>query len=555
MTHLQTCGLIEDEDSLRSMHDERRHYIEAYRYSMNHTDYIDFNQHLIRFYNQINDTEKAREYRTKIMIQVDHHEFFCPHFGECTYDSVGSASYEIGEYPKAALLYEKALEEEKNGMKAVRILSALIKTYSKLNEYDKMFETADRLCVQQGIRNIINSSISELIWHYRTVAVSLNLCEKFGLTEQARILFKNYTDTLLELLSWMENTEDVTIDSTCQSPSIEVVYSILEQMYDIEYYEAVITIGSRAVKVLGKNSSLEMLSNKLRFQLLVGKAKFHGHNFSISDGMKDIEDVLQIILNSEDELAGSFTNERKIACWYLIPRIVYIKSCYNITYIIRYVIAHLIFNPVYYRVGSHVFANLHNFDKQDQAQIQLSPSTELQITSIDYMNRILPLLRLWQAHTDDIKSSFLSLCNSWVLVIFESVIKLFLIFMDIHLLWVKFIFPYIVYIYFRQSYLFEVFIKEVLFWWLVVPFTIFFYAIYVVLCMLTVPKQTILSLLFSPSILRLVRDPRYKCEVYAFIDEAEFSPASMFLIVVTFFMSFICIQIHEIIKNYENISL
>ena len=509
MTHLQTCGM-KDKDRLRSMHNERKHYIEAYRYRMNHTDYINFNQHLIQYYNQINDTERAREYRIKIMIQIDRHEFLCPHFGECTYDSVGSASYEIGEYQKAALLYEKALEKEKNGMKVVRILSALVRTYSKLNEYDKMFETADRLCVQQGIRNIMNSSISELIWHYRTVAVSLNLCEEFRLTEQAHILFKNYTKVLLQLLSQMDNAEDDMVDDSCQSPSFEVIYSILEQMYDIEYYEAVITIGSRAVQIVSKNSSfdLEMLSNKLRFQLLVGKAKVHGYNFDTSDGMRDIEDVLQIILNLADGVAGNFTKERKIACWYLIPQVKYIRICYNVTSTIRRVIMNLIFTPLYYKIGSDGFAYLHTQCnlKSEQAQILLSSSTDLQI-SVEFM---LPISKLWQKLSDDIESPLLYIDSCQILLHFEVVAKLSWTLMDVHLLWIKLIFPYIVYIYFRRPYLFKEFMAELEFWYLQVPSGTIIYNYTVIKCFPTMPKETIQTLLFGPGILRVVRDPRLK---------------------------------------------
>lgn len=512
MTHLQTC---KKKNSTLSMHDNRRDFIEGYRYHMNHTDYIEFNKHLIKHYSHVNDTEKAKECRMKIMIQVGLHEFICPWLGECTYDSVGSASYEIGEYPKAAILFEKALEEEKDGMKIIRILSNLVHTYAKLSEYDKMFETADRLCVQYGIRSIMNSSVSELFWNYNTVAGSLNLCEEFGLIEQASVLFKNYTEVLMKILDRMEDCNCEDSVSAHPIPSNELVYTILERMYDVEYYEAVIKIGSRGVeifsKLMMKNDSIDskMLSYKLKFQVLVGKSRFCGGN--LSGGMKDFEDILHTILNLEDRIAVKFAKEKKTACLYLIPQIMYIWSCYSVTSPIHYVIAHLIFNPVYYRLGTQIFAHLcpqHSLqsEKVHAQHVQLlSSSTDLQIISVEFIEKLRLLYELWlQAHSEDIKSSFFSIASTscQIPTVFKVVMKLIMMVMDVHLLWAKLIFPYIVYIYLRQPHLFTAFIVELQFWYLAVPYEI-------IMGIFTMPKQTVKCLLIGPGILQIMRDPRY----------------------------------------------
>ena len=555
MTHLQTCS---KNDDILSVHDDRKVYIEAYRNHMNHTDYIEFNKHLIKHYSHINDTEKAQECRTKIMILVDHHEFFCPQLGECTYDSVGVASFEIGEYKNAAILFEKALKEEKNGMKAAGILSALVKTYSNLNDYDKMFETADRLCVQDGIRNIMNSSVSDLFWNYHIVAASLSLCEEFGLIEQARVLFKNYTEVLIKILDQLEDREDINDAancSACRAPSNELIYSILEHMYNFEYYEAVITIGSRGVEVFNqimiRNDSKDsrMLSYKLRFQLLVGRARFHGHN--LSEGMKDIEAVLQTILNIENRLAGNFTKEKKVACWYLIPRVIYIRSCYNVTSPIYYMTVHLILNPVLYRLGSqilvHLYAQPADNLKAKEVPFQLSSSTDLQITSAAFMKKILPLLKLWQAHSADIKSSLLPITSTSHRVL-KVVIKLVLIFMDVHLLWAKLILPYVVYIYFRQPYLFKTFMAEFQFWYIAVPGEL-------IIDLLTMPRQTITCLLFGPGILRIMRDPRYMygeiCPHAILVDMPSEKPYVLTRFHVVHFMAVVILHGCEIEEMYR----
>ena len=82
---------------------------------------------------------------------------------------------------------------------------------------------------------------------------------------------------------------------------------------------------------------------------------------NFSAGLSDIEFVLNVIANTKSkELRKDFEKYKEEACWYLIPQLVYINICYNVTARVYYYNNHMVyFSPAVHSnslsdVESHV---------------------------------------------------------------------------------------------------------------------------------------------------------------------------------------------------------
>ena len=105
--------------------------------------------------------------------------------------------------------------------------------------------------------------------------------------------------------------------------SLRIIYNVLYEFFEAGNYSKTAEIGNFLITLIrGSDSYNDTI--KIKLHLLVGKAKYHMGQYS--DGMDYIELALQGILN----VRGGFDFERSEACWYLIPRIVYLDTCYHI---------------------------------------------------------------------------------------------------------------------------------------------------------------------------------------------------------------------------------
>ena len=96
----------------------------------------------------------------------------------------------------------------------------------------------------------------------------------------------------------------------------------LSNFFETGNYSKTVEVGNFLIELIENSDSFN--DAKINLHLLIGKAKFHMGQYS--DGMDHIE----IALLSIPDVASDYEKERSTACWYLIPRIRYLNTCYGI---------------------------------------------------------------------------------------------------------------------------------------------------------------------------------------------------------------------------------
>ena len=373
----------------------------------------------------------------------------------------------------------------------------MIDTYKTLKQYTKLSQTAERLRVLH--QNITTASFSELLSEHDTVVKCLEVYEEFRFTTEASVLYEKY----IMLFKQYMLRKRPELSCTNKIPDITLLYIALEQMYDIEKYAAVIEIGSLILDAMNRNPE-EVVPFILLFKLLVGKAKFHSMNYS--DGINDIEFVLNGITHAKsEELRNDFKKYKEEACWYLIPRLVYINNCYNVTTIVYGGLFHLMFTPVIYLMWNHISITMHALC--DYLHIEASRKLihyELEEPSFLVMYT---LVDSWQSKL------FSSITNmevfhfagkvAYQLMLFTPMIAC--IALDALLVWARLILPYIIYLYFRQHRVFKEFLADIL---QILDFSFIMMTIVLVGVLSCRHIQELSQSLLL--VIRTVRDPRWK---------------------------------------------
>jgi tetratricopeptide (TPR) repeat protein len=305
---------------------QRQNRIEANRHLMDSDDYIDFFQQLDSYYSQLNHTQESNECRSKIFVRTYAHLSTCLREEECTHVNVGISHYHLGEYSLAASLLELALLEKGiNFMDKAHILTHLISAYSKLNKPEKLLQNINKLRALH--KSFINLKAPEYFWHYKTVSTVLKIYKEQEFVSETRELFKKIVGHVKKEIQ----SKNVPVEVCCEPDQYTLtfldVYNLLTGLYDTEQYTEVVKIASFMIEAMNKVEVVQpgVLPNKLKLQLLMGKAKVNSKNYS---GLQDIELVLEMILSNSKEY--NYEDEKISACWELFPRVVYLEPCYQI---------------------------------------------------------------------------------------------------------------------------------------------------------------------------------------------------------------------------------
>lgn len=418
----------------------------------------------------------------------------CLKIEHCTYDKVGISYYELGEYHIAASLLELALKIDPgmNTIDKAHVLLYLMKSYSNLKEHEQVLQTTNKLYALHG--SLMNMTVPEYFWHANTVADLLRVYEEQGFVSEARALYE-------KMLAWICEQASFGIlqvssqQNASQALPFRNVYSMLQKFYNNKDYKRVIKTATHMID--GMNATQPgVLPNKLKLQLLVGKAKFHAGNYS--DGLEDIERVLETILGLPEEM---FNEEDKVnACWELFPRIVYAEACYNIkATIFQVIISHtflFFFGPkthILITIASKAVNFLQDLSK---SHIELPLTTNLVCTTAEvngfYYIPQTDLYILWQRMIYVSKSTILiiprallHLCVLGLQLLINFTNK-FCIILEILLSWELLRIFYYFYRFTQDHYLFTLFIAET------------FAICYIILASLHILCLTLFKLVIAP---------------------------------------------------------
>ena len=502
---------------------QRQNRIEANKHHMNSDVYIDFFQQLGSYYSQLNHTQKAEECHSKILVHTYAH-LCLEMLDECTLINVGISNHRLGEYSIAADLLELGLallEKGSNFMDRARILAYLISSYSELNEHEKISLNVNKLRALH--RDIMNLKPPVLFSHYKTVSMILKIYKEQEFVPETRELFNKIVNFVEKETQSKNVLVSVRFAPNQYAVTFLDIYNLLTELYNTEQYAEVIKIATFMIEEMKKVETAHpqacILPKILKLQLLVGKAKVRSKNYS--DGLQDIELVLEMILSDSKGVYNDLEDEKRSACWELFPHVVYLEPCYQIK---EAIFQHLVNITLSLFSSPRIKLSVLRVEKSLQdwyltmssssvqnERIKLSHAKELASTTGAFkyiIQEAIPLQELRQllksvALTSDIIT--LKMCVFSLQIIFND---FFCFLLDIFVVWLKLTCVYLLYHLIRYHHLImhAYFIADLLF-----CFEVVFDLFNVCLLFLKQPKKigfvVYYQLLWE---VRLMRDPRFK---------------------------------------------
>ena len=398
------------------------------------------------------------------------------------------------------------LEKGIHFMDEARILTHLIGAYSKLNEHEKLSLNINKLHALH--RGIMNLKAPEYFCHYKTVSTVLKIYKAQEFVPETKELFK-------KIVSFVEKeiqSKNVLVEiNVCFAPhqyslTFWDVYNLLTELYNTEQYAEVIMIATVVIEAMKKVEAAQpgVLPNKLKLQVLMGKAKVRSKLNNYSDGLQDIELVLETIL-SDSKGVYNYEDEKRRACWELFPHIVYLEPCYQIkAAILRSLVncALSVFDSPRTKLLVSGVENLlqdlirslttSSSSSVQNERVELSHIKELASTTgaFKYIVRAgTPLQELRKILESVALTSSIILLNTCVLFLRVIFNDLFCFLLDIFVVWFKLMKLYLIYYYIRYRHLIMHFIADLCFCLLVGLLVVFYVCLGAVRVFLKQPKE------------------------------------------------------------------
>ena len=380
--------------------------------------YINFYKELSRFYSQLGKRFKGNVLECyRLITSRTHAHLTTCQPNQCQYYDFGVIHYMMGQYQEASICFEEELKGSKNIMQQVRALVWLVYIYSYIDgEDDKMISTVARL--QNLYSDIAAVPPDRLVDASDAILMFIEFYRTGELFDEAHSLENRFFSGLLNLKSEVRTAFITKQTAEHQKSLLRTACRVLNNFFEAGNYSETVEIGNFLIELIGNSDSFN--DAKINLHLLVGKAKFHMGQYS--DGMDHIEIALLSIPN----IASGFENERRTACWYLIPRIRHLHTCYWIRETVMIVVAApvllvgvcvvaILTTIPFYRDTNNIY---YKSDKPVLTLQQLSHNRALASTStnLEIVNRCSKWIRfqLKEALSLVVKATFQSLQLSFV---------------------------------------------------------------------------------------------------------------------------------------------
>ena len=395
----------------------RRHIIKSKNGSVDFKEYINFFMKLSNYFRQLGfDTEVAECHRIIIQRTKTDLEMCKPN--QCNYYDIGQAYYAMNRYEDAAKFFEMSYETESHTMNKAAAVVRLAHTYNKLNDHGRENETIAKL---HEIYSCITDAFlgSDLTIDGEAVQiVIIDLFRKAGFEAEANHLEIKFIGSYNNIIREMNVTTTKHSDCCCNTKCIPVTsnhlltrgVNVLRHLNKQENFTQVIELGTFLRGNIQGSNSLEYYL-LIEVSLLIGKAKYY--TVSYSQGMDEMEHALQTILDQP----GYYTwTQMSTACYYLIPRLVYIDTCYHFSTVLKdviHVIIYLLFSPYPLNLGKPE-DNQNNQSISEKTDI-ISHTTELATIGGPLSTVLNPLWshyqKLTQSTTESVQKVYLSFDN------------------------------------------------------------------------------------------------------------------------------------------------
>ena len=290
---------------------DHTYIVEINKWQMRSGDYIAYYEALGGYYSGQGKEEDFIECHRKILLQANVRLAMC-NPNQCSNYGVGFTYYKIGENQRAINFLESALKENQTTLDRSRTLVMLLLSYSSLQSDSKDLALSKLLELHDHIMNVSGSDL----YHADVTQLIIKIFRNNGYDKEADMLEERLLEVVLEIRAQPQQG----------AVSMERAYQFAKHLYDNGNYHKVIDVGTYIMESLDLENP-DDVHLKLKVELLNGEAKFHSGNYS--KGLDEIETVLVKILNH----TGSdydFVQEKQTSCWYLIPRIKYINTCYDV---------------------------------------------------------------------------------------------------------------------------------------------------------------------------------------------------------------------------------
>lgn len=283
--------------------------IEINKWQMRSGDYIAYYEALGSYYSKQGKEEDFVECHRKILLQANAHLAMC-NLIHCSSYGIGFTYYRIGDNQKAINFLERALKENQTTLDRSRTLVMLFLSYSAQQSDGKLLALSKLLELHDHIMNVSGSEL----YHADVTQLIINIFRKNGYDREADMLEERLLEVVLEIRAQPQQG----------AVSMKRAYQFAQYLFDNENYHKVMDVGTYIMESLDLENPDDAYL-KLKVELLIGKSKFHGGNYS--EGMAEIETILLKVLYHP---GNDYMEEKNTACWYLIPRIKYINACYDI---------------------------------------------------------------------------------------------------------------------------------------------------------------------------------------------------------------------------------
>ena len=381
------------------IYSRRRHIIKYRSLNIDPVQYTDYLTVLSNYYLENGYEWEVISCHRSIIRRTDAHLATCNPY-ECNYYDIGDAYYNMHEYQKAAELLELALAKSRfdyadlsfswsfNGLEHLKLLMKLYYTYDNLREYDKAALILSDISVLRP--KILETPSDKLFSNSDTVQTAIGLFKNMGYVRDAMLLEEKLTSSVKDVgikairepwtlnfgFSWRTDRENKI--------PLNVAYNVANRLYQNGEYIKTIEMVTYFIDALKNTTGFR--DQVIHFHILLGKVMFSIGNYS--EGMNEMELALNIIENLEQPIL--YWQTKSTACWYLIPRVQYIETCYNVSQvplkIVHYVslsVLYGVFSPYPFMFNLSAY-NLRLWPAKSSSTAAASHSNELIATTQEF---------------------------------------------------------------------------------------------------------------------------------------------------------------------------
>ncbi len=309
-------------------------------------------EQLAKLHEELENYQKAKACHKKFL-SLERDDFRCnggsdEMRSQCSYFEIGDEYYLMGQYKQAAQYLELAYQHEMNSLTKMNkffLLADLAVLNTDLNQ--TKVETYSREMHTMLQDDLLTAS--DIYKNRATITITIRDLHGVNL----RDIGDDLEIKLMEVILDVESHANSTI---CSQQNDHKTLKVLEHCYEQRKYNKTIQLGNIFLEKLRTCYKLSQVNTiKIKPSMLVAKSVFWSGSYS--EGMDKMEQLLQLQRSMGPWLYQVYKKEFSEICFYLIPRLKHIATCYPWVYSISHymsIVVYTVFaiplqHPSYYQ--------------------------------------------------------------------------------------------------------------------------------------------------------------------------------------------------------------